>query len=86
MTRKTDTEWRSQLTPEQYQVTRCKGTERPFTGEYHNCKDQGVIPVAVAVHRYFTRTINTTPAAAGPASYDQVSLQTSRLKPIAVTA
>lgn len=42
MTRKTDTEWRSQLTPEQYQVTRCKGTERPFTGEYHNCKDQGV--------------------------------------------
>ena len=42
MTRKTDDEWRTQLTPEQYQVTRCKGTERPFTGKYHDCKDQGV--------------------------------------------
>ena len=42
MTRKTDDEWRTQLTPEQYQVTRRKGTERPFTGKYHDCKDQGV--------------------------------------------
>ena len=42
MTRKTDDEWRTQLTPEQYQVTRRKGTERPFTGIYHDCKDHGV--------------------------------------------
>jgi peptide-methionine (R)-S-oxide reductase len=42
MTRKTDAEWRTQLTPEQYQVTRRKGTEHPFTGAYYNCKDQGV--------------------------------------------
>ena len=42
MTRKTDDEWRTQLTPEQYQVTRRKGTERPFTGIYNDCKDRGV--------------------------------------------
>ena len=38
---KTDEEWRSQLTPEQYDVTRRKGTERPFTGKYLDCKDDG---------------------------------------------
>jgi peptide-methionine (R)-S-oxide reductase len=31
---KTDEEWRSELTPEQYRVLRRKGTEMPFTGEH----------------------------------------------------
>ena len=38
---KNDAEWKKILTPEQYKVARQKGTERAFTGEYHNCKDQG---------------------------------------------
>lgn len=40
--KKTDDEWRQQLTAEQYDVCRNKGTERPFTGEYENCKDSGI--------------------------------------------
>jgi peptide-methionine (R)-S-oxide reductase len=39
---KTDREWQEQLTPEQFAVCRQKGTERPFTGKYTDCKDDGI--------------------------------------------
>jgi peptide-methionine (R)-S-oxide reductase len=39
---KSDEEWREQLTPEQYEVLRRAGTERPFTGEYVYNKADGM--------------------------------------------
>ena len=39
---KSDEEWRAELTPEQYEVLRRKGTERPFTGRFVNTKDTGM--------------------------------------------
>ena len=38
---KTDEEWKKQLTAEQFQVTRKHGTERAFSGAYHDSKDPG---------------------------------------------
>jgi len=40
--KKTDAEWRQQLGDEAFEVTRRKGTERAFTGKYHNCKASGL--------------------------------------------
>lgn len=40
--KKTDAEWKAELTSEQYRVTRLKGTERAFTGEFWNHTGNGV--------------------------------------------
>jgi peptide-methionine (R)-S-oxide reductase len=39
---KTEAEWQKELTPEQFRITRKKGTETAFTGAYWNTKDDGV--------------------------------------------
>ena len=43
---KTDAEWKQQLTPEQYQVLRQKGTERAFSGDYNHAKEKGTFRCA----------------------------------------
>jgi len=51
---KTDTEWRKELTPEQYRVLRQADTERPFTGIYWNSHEPGVYRCAACGQVLFT--------------------------------
>lgn len=51
---KTDEEWRKELSPEQYQVTRQAGTERAFTGKYWNTKTKGMYLCACCGQELFS--------------------------------
>jgi peptide-methionine (R)-S-oxide reductase len=51
--KKTEEEWRKELTPEQYHILREKGTERAFTGEYADTKDKGTYTCAACGQELF---------------------------------
>jgi peptide-methionine (R)-S-oxide reductase len=53
---KSDEQWRAQLTPEQYEVCRRKGTEPAFTGRYWDCKEEGVYRCACCGNELFDST------------------------------
>src|SRR5258708_34093232 len=51
--KKTEAEWRQELSPQQYAVLRQKATERPFTGEYVHNKSEGVYTCAACGQALF---------------------------------
>lgn len=52
--KKTDAEWKAELTAEQYRVARQKGTERPFSGEYNDSKAEGTYACVCCGQPLFT--------------------------------
>ncbi len=51
---KPDSEWRSQLTPEQFRVCRLKETELPFSGSLYYCQDQGLYLCVCCSNKLFS--------------------------------
>jgi peptide-methionine (R)-S-oxide reductase len=67
---KTDEEWRKELTPEQYEVMRQKGTEAPFTGEYVSTKEKGMYSCAACGNQLFSSDTKFDSGTGWP-SFDQ---------------
>ena len=70
---KTEAEWRSELTPEQYAVCRQKGTERAFSGEYYDCKEPGVYRCACCGSELFRSETKYESGTGWPSFYQPIS-------------
>lgn len=75
---KTDAEWKKLLDPEQYRVTRKKGTERPFTGKYANTNEKGVYRCVCCGNDLFLSDTKYDSGTGWPSFYAPVSEENIR--------
>jgi peptide-methionine (R)-S-oxide reductase len=78
--KKTEEEWRRELTPEQYHVTREKGTERPFSGAYNKTKDQGTYVCVACGNPLFSSETKYDSGTGWPSFYQPLSDESVRME------
>lgn len=67
-----DAEWRQRLTPDQYQICRQKGTERPFSGKYDSTKASGYYHCSACGERLFGSSAKFDSGSGWPSFYEVV--------------
>ena len=77
---KTDQEWKKVLTPEQYRITRKKGTERAFTGAYHDYKEKGIYQCVSCGTDLFASNAKFESGTGWPSFWEAVAAQNVRLE------
>jgi peptide-methionine (R)-S-oxide reductase len=77
---KSEEEWRSELTPEQYEVLRRQGTEPPFTGKYVYSKEDGVYRCAACGNELFSSDTKFDSGTGWPSFYEPTSAERVELR------
>jgi peptide-methionine (R)-S-oxide reductase len=70
---KSKEDWKRQLSPEQFHVTREKGTERPFTGRYNDFKEKGVFKCVCCGNELFNSETKFDSGSGWPSFYAPIS-------------
>lgn len=75
---KSDAEWKKELTPEQFCVTRQKGTERAFTGKYYDSKEDGTYYCICCGQPLFSSKTKFNSGTGWPSYYEPIDSETVR--------